>query len=396
MERFICEFCKKLLPPDPFNTFCPDCGEPLLVHRRQKKRKINSDDHHPLQRYVDFLPFSSFNPRLDMGEGNTPLIPCLNLSKALNLPRLFAKNEMINPTGSFKDRGTRISVQKAVRMEISRIGTVSTGNMAVSTAAYGARAGLETNVLIKSDVSREKLISAGLHGARLLQVKGHYGDLFRKSFKSGIKHGIYFMNSVDPYRIEGYKITGFEIYDELKANRPLYVFIPVSSGGHLIGLIKAYRELQGNVPLPHFPVFIGVQAQGSSPLAKAYREKSSRVKPIRKVQTVAQSITNPDPPGGNLALKWIRDHHGAVISVSDRSILEAQGRLASQEGLFALPAAAAALAGVIQWRKRNPFPKHARLVVVLTGTGLKNIKAIDSSHLDLQSCSLEELDQALA
>ncbi len=386
MEQFICAFCKKLFPADPFNTFCADCREPLLVCYPSKKKKMD---------IRDFLPFDSFDSKIDLGEGNTPLTPCLNISKTFNLPPLFAKNEMLNPTGSFKDRGTRTAVQKALDMEISRIGTVSTGNMAVSTAAYGARAGLTTHVLIKSDVSREKLISAGIHGARLLQVESHYGDLFRMSFKSGKKHGIYFMNSVDPYRIEGYKITGFEIFEELKARRPLYIFVPVSSGGHLIGLIKAYRELNENVPVPHFPVFVGVQAQGSAPLAKAFDEKACRVKPILKVQTVAQSITNPDPPGGNLALKWIRDHHGAVLSVPDRAILEAQEMLASQEGLFTLPAGATALAGIIQWRKQYPFPKDARLVMVLTGTGLKNVKAVDYSLLNFQSCPLEDLDQAL-
>lgn len=395
MEQFICEFCEKFFPADPFNTFCPECREPLLVFYPSKKKKIDIRDPHPLKKFRDFLPFESFDSKIDLGEGNTPLTPCRNISKTLSLPQLFAKNEMLNPTGSFKDRGTRTALQKALDMKISRIGTVSTGNMAVSTAAYGARAGLATHVLIKSDVSREKLISAGIHGARLLQVEADYGDLFRMSFKSGKKHSIYFMNSVDPYRIEGYKITGFEIYGELKATRPVYIFVPVSSGGHLIGLIKAYRELHENVPVPHFPVFVGIQAQGCSPLAKAFDEKARLVKPIPKVQTVAQSITNPDPPGGNLALKWIRGHHGALLSVPDQAILEAQETLASQEGLFTLPAGATALAGIIQWRKQHPFPKDARLVMVLTGTGLKNVKAVDSSRLNLQSCTLEDLDHSL-
>jgi threonine synthase len=395
MEKFYCAFCNRFFPADPFQTFCPNCKEPLLIHLSPKTKHIGPQHHPPLKKFLDFLPFQNIDPRLDMGEGNTPLTPCSKLSESLGLPTTFLKDETLNPTGSFKDRGSRLSVQKAMTLGFSRIGTVSTGNMAASTAAYGARAGLETNVLIKMDVSPEKLISAGVHGARLFQVNGDYGDLFWRSLKAGEKNSIYFMNSVDPYRIEGYKITGFEIFEKLESEKPLYIFVPVSSGGHMIGLIKAYRELRELSYVKKFPVFVGIQAQGCSPLARAFIKNTFSVNRIRHAQTIAQSISNPDPPGGNLALKWIREHHGSILAVSDNAILKAQRILAREEGRFMLPASASALAGVIQWNSQKAFPEDARVVMVMTGTGLKSIKSIDSSNLNLQQCSLDELDKVL-
>ena len=146
------------------------------------------------------------------------------IGRKLGLPPLWAKVEGLNPSFSFKDRGTAVAIQKAVSLGVKKIGTVSTGNMAASTAAYGARAGLETFVLLKEGTSVSSLLSARIYGPRLIAVKGDYGELLRMSFSLGQKTGIYFMNSIKPFTGEGYKLTGFEVFAQLENQAPGFVF----------------------------------------------------------------------------------------------------------------------------------------------------------------------------
>ena len=166
MDRVACLFCRKDFPHDPFSPFCPDCAEPLVLAPRRpiNARAFHHDGAHPLEKWRDFLPLDSFAPGMSLGEGNTPLVHLKTIGRRLGLPSVFAKNEAQNPTGSFKDRGTAVAIQKAVSLGFRRIGTVSTGNMAASTAAYGARAGLATVVLLKEGTSVASLRATGIFG----------------------------------------------------------------------------------------------------------------------------------------------------------------------------------------------------------------------------------------
>jgi threonine synthase len=253
IETLECIFCQKKFPLDIFYPFCPECQEPLLCPIPQKKRTISMEKSSPLEKFLDFLPLSKVDPRLSLGEGNTPLVKLEHLTKKFNIPPVFIKNEAVNPTLSFKDRGTAVAIQKAAALGMEKIGTVSTGNMASSTAAFGARAGLKTLVLLKEDTPLNKLLTAAIHNPILIKVRGDYGDLFYKSFSVGKKHNIYFMNSVDPFRIEGYKITGFEIFLQLKHHIPQFLFTPMSTGGHLAGLIRAFMDLKQEGFIQDFP-----------------------------------------------------------------------------------------------------------------------------------------------
>lgn len=275
MEKLECLFCLKKYPADVFSPFCPDCGEPLLVAQPEKRRTFHPGKRLAIELFRDFLSLPNIDPGLSLGEGDTPLLELAALADKFGLPRLFAKNESVNPTGSFKDRGTVVAVHKAVDLGLKKIGTISTGNMAGSTAAYAAKAGLKSFIFVKENTTREKILSAGIYGPSLIKVRGDYGALFRKSFEIGKKHGIYFMNSVDPYRIEGYKVTGFEIYFQLGAKAPEYIFVPVSAGGHLIGLMHAFLDLRQEGLIRKMPVFVGVQASGCAPLARAFARGKS-------------------------------------------------------------------------------------------------------------------------
>jgi len=395
MEYFECIFCQKEYPLDLFNPFCLDCKEPLLYQYSQRKRAFYPEKYWTLEKFLDFLPISEANQNFSLGEGNTPLIKLNRLSEKFKLPPIYAKNEAFNPTSSFKDRGSAVAVQKALSMGIERIGTVSTGNMAASTAAYGAKAGLKTFVLVKEDASSEKLLSIGVHNPVLVSVKGDYGQLFYKSFDIGRKHNIYFINSVDPIRIEGYKAIGFEIFLQLNSQAPRYVFAPVSSGGHLIGLIRAFLDLLQQGQIQGLPFFIGIQAKGCSPIARAYRLGKSKVERIEKAETIAHSITNPDPPGGNIVLKMIQDKKGKIIEVSDEEILNAQRILAELEGIFCLPASATTLAGLLKLSEEIKNNINDQIVLVITGSGLKSMKELELSKINICHSSLSKLDEKM-
>jgi threonine synthase len=309
---------------------------------------------------------------------------------------LHIKNECQNPTGSFKDRGSAIAIQKARSLNIKRIGTVSTGNMAASTAAYAAKAGFKSVVLVKEDISDEKLLSSGIYGPVIIRVSGDYGTLMSRSYRLGRNHNIYFSNSVDPFRIEGYKIIGLEIFVQLSSRVPQYIIAPVSSGGHLIGLIKAFLELRHDGYTRNIPHFIGVQARGCAPVVEAFTRGKKKVRRIEKTETVAQAITNPDPPGGNLLLEMLREHNGRMMDVSDEEILEAQRCLAQEEGLFCLPASATVLAGFLKLARTKIFHKKDQIVLVLTGTGLKNLRVLDPGEMNLRQSTLSNLEETVA
>jgi threonine synthase len=396
MENLECIFCQRKYPLEIFNLFCPECQEPLLWPSPKKKRKFFLEKSSPLEKFLDFLPLSKINPNLSLGEGNTPLIQLNRLMENFNLPQVLLKNETVNPIACFKDRGTTVAVQKAVSLGIKRIGTVSTGNMASSTAAYGAKAGLETFVLLKEDISPDKLLLTSTYKPALVKVKADYGELFRKSYSLGKKHNIYFINSVDPFRIEGYKVTSFEIFLQLENKMPRYIFAPVSSGGHLIGLMKAFLDLKEEGFIQHIPTFVGVQAKGCSPIAQAYASGHSEVKRIKKAETIAHSISNPDPPGGNILLKLIHENNGIILDVTDKEILEAQKMLAELEGVFCEPASATALAGLLKLSGKVKFQENDRIVLVITGSGLKAMNVPELSKINVQETSLSGLEKIIS
>jgi threonine synthase len=389
-----CLFCGQRRAWDPFSYFCPECLEPMVFARDGRERSIHLEKSYPLERYLEFLPLDNVNPNLGLGEGDTPLLPLTKLGSEIGLSRLCAKCEVQNPTSSFKDRGTAVAVQKAATLGFKRIGTVSTGNMAASTAAYGARAGLETFVLLKEEASLPSLLAAGIFGPRLMRVTGDYGRLFHLSLEIGKKSGIWFMNSIDPVRVEGYKLVGFEIFQQL-GDIPDFVIVPVSSGGHFIGLMRAYEDLARCGFTGRFPTFVGVQAEGCAPLAAAFAAGRDRYERLDKAETIAQAISNPAPPAGNVVLKMVRDHGARVISVGDEDILGAQRMLANREGLFVQPESATALAGLIRMIREDLIRPESRAVLVLTGSGLKAPWALESQPIRVEETDLSKLGKIL-
>ncbi len=397
MAKWECLVCEQSREADVFYPFCSQCGQPLIIPPPKARGEIDLTASASLKKFRSFLSLPRVDEKFTLGEGNTPLLRLYRLEKKLGLSfPLLAKNEMANPTHSFKDRGTAVVIQHAVQSGIKNIGTVSTGNMAASTAAYGAKAGLKTFILLKEDAAVEKTISTGIYGASLFQVKGDYGELFWKSLQVGKKLGIYFANSCDPYRLQGYQLTSLEIYLQLGRRGPQYVFVPVSSGGHLTGLLLGFLELKKRKMIARLPHFVGVQASGCAPLSQAWVNGKDQYTRIKKPHTVAHAISNPAPPAGNLVLHLLRKYGGSFLSVSDREIIKAQWELALREGLFCDPAAATPLAGLKKWLRLNPQLKPANVVLILTGSGLKDLAPVkEEGKISLISVSISGLEEAL-
>jgi threonine synthase len=391
MDALECIACGKAYALDIHHPFCPVHRWPLLVHYEAKRRRIRKTAASIYERYSDFLPWRRFDPAVSLGEGGTPLLPLLNLANDLGLPGLLAKNEMMNPTGSFKDRGTVVAVAMALELGFHSVGTISTGNMAGSTAAYAAKAGLKCLIFVKDDTSREKITAAAAHGASVIKVRGDYPALFMRSFEIGRARSVYFMNSVDPFRIEGYKIAGYEIFESLgpsafDGRRAVRIFVPVSAGGHLIGLIRAFLDLKEIGAIQALPRFIGVQAAGCAPIARAFQQGPDAVKRFLRPHTIAHAISNPFPPGGDLALRMLRAAEGTMAAVTEREILRAQTQLAAREGLFCDPASAVTLAAA-----RKLGPGRGYDVLILTGSGLKTVEDVDAKALDVGERDLDDL-----
>jgi threonine synthase len=334
---------------------------------------------------------------MSLGEGSTPLVRLGRIGASLGLASLYAKNEAQNPTASFKDRGTAVAVQKAVSLGFTRIGTVSTGNMAASTAAYGARAGLETTVLLKEGTSAASLRGAGIYAPRLVAVEGDYGRLFQSSLELGRKLGILFMNSIDPYRMEGYKLTAFEIYLDLGRRAPRTLFVPLSSGGHLLGLMRAFEDLEREGLIDAYPTVVGVQARGCAPLVRAFEAGLEKFEKPAEVRTIAHAISNPSPPAGNAVLRMIRARRGVLVDVTDEEMLEAQRELAGGEGLFCQPESATTLAALKKLAaKPGGLDRDGASVLVLTGSGLKTPGLPETLPVEVRRLALDRLAEGLA
>lgn len=397
MDGFRCLACGRMDAPIASPPFCRVCGEPLFFAdvERAGRRAVREGARSPLERFLDFLPLPTFDPRLSLGEGDTPLLLLERIGRAIGISRVYAKNEAQNPTGSFKDRGTAVAVQKAVAAGFGRIGTVSTGNMAASTAAYGARAGLETFVLLKAGTPEASVRAAGIYGPHLVTVDGDYGTLFQKSLEIGGKLGIYFMNSIDPFRIEGYKVTGYEIFFQLGRQAPRFLIVPLSSGGHLLGLMRAFEDLKREGLISDFPVFVGVQARGCAPLVRAFEAGRTTYERLDRADTIAHAISNPAPPAGNAVLRTIRDRDGLLVSVTDEDMLEAQRELAALEGHFCQPESATVLAGLKMLSASGRIGPHDEVVLVLTGSGLKSSQALLSLPVRVHRATLDDLESEL-
>lgn len=392
-EKLVCTNCGESYDKETKNFRCDKCGEPIELEE-VKEGKIS--DGNPLgqtllERYKDFYPSLSTENNYSLNEGFTSLVSVEDMAKEYGISGLYFKNETQNPTWSFKDRGTVTGVLRAINLGYKKIGTVSTGNMATSVAAYGARAGLDTYILVKKGIAEEKLKPIAIYGAKLIEVEGDYSKLYDESLAIGHENDIYFINSDVPYRVEGYKTMAFEICEQLGFEAPDYVIVPTSAGGDIRGIEKGFREFYKLGLIDKLPKMVAVQASGCSPIYNAFREGKLEISRVADPETIAHAIENPYPPSGNQVLRMLKKNGGLALGVDDVDILKSQKKLASL-GLFVQPASATSLAAVEKLYKEKLLKESDNVVCVLTGSGLKYTAALDEHDLDVYTCKLEELN----
>ncbi|MBV8979985.1 MAG: threonine synthase, partial [Acidimicrobiia bacterium] len=317
-----------------------------------------------IDRYRERLPFAPGDPVVSLGEGSTPLIEAPRLSERART-EVWLKIEGANPTGSFKDRGMTCAVSAAVREGARAVICASTGNTAASAAAYAARAGLRGAVIVpEGKIAAGKLAQAIVHGAQVIMVRGNFDDCLRISRELAEHYPVALVNSVNPFRLEGQKTASFEIVDFLGDAPDVHV-LPVGNAGNISAYWKGYVEYAEAGLATRRPMMLGWQAEGAAPLVLG--------EPVAAPETVASAIRIGNPASWHLAVEAARTSGGAFGSVSDEEILAAQRALASTEGIFVEPGSAASVAGLLKDTAAGRDLRGKRVVVTVTGHGLKDI-----------------------
>jgi threonine synthase len=304
-----------------------------------------------------------------MREGQTGLVASVFIKEKTGLREFYIKNETQNPTWTFKDRGTVCSVHNAIKLGYKRISTLSSGNMGASVAAYGARSGMDTVIMLKENVPMEKIEALMVYGVRAIRLKGDYAGGYNKLLEIGNDHQIYYSISDDPFRVEGYKTLAFELFEQMQ-QMPDYLAVPLGSGGLFRGVLKGFEELEACGFIPKAPKMIGVQPGGNTCVVDAFDKGKDRIERVYDPETLDHVLENPYPPSGNQVLRKLKSNGGMLLKVDNEDVLEAISLL-GHEGLFAQPASATCVAGVIHAVRNNKIPADSRVVAVVTGTGLK-------------------------
>ncbi|MBN1441126.1 MAG: threonine synthase [Planctomycetes bacterium] len=324
-----------------------------------------------IERYRRYLPVTEKTCIISLQEGDTPLIRARNLERylgslkgTLSSPEVYLKYEGANPTGSFKDRGMTMAITKAVEEGTTGVICASTGNTSASAAAYAARASIPCFVVIpQGKIAMGKLAQAVMHGARVIAVRGNFDQALTIVREAAERLGLTLVNSLNPYRIDGQMSVAWEVVDALGA-APEFHFLPVGNAGNITAHWRGYNAYRSAGKIQARPRLMGFQAAGSAPIVLGHR--------VEDPQTIATAIRIGNPASWQSAVA-ARDESGGIIDkVTDDQIVEAYRLIASLEGVFAEPASAASVAGLIQtWLCGEP-KLEGRIVCTLTGHGLKD------------------------
>jgi threonine synthase len=294
----------------------------------------------------------------------------------MGLRSLYAKHEGLNPSGSFKDRGMTVGVSMALQLGKRTVACASTGNTSASLAMYAAKAGIPSVVLLPAGkVALGKVAQALLHGAHVIAIRGNFDRALEMVHELCLSHGLYLLNSINPYRLEGQKTIGFEVLDQL-GSVPDRIVLPVGNAGNISAVYKGLSELRDLGFIDALPRMTGVQAEGSAPVVRAIRDGLPEVIPEPSPETVATAIRIGAPVNAEKALTAIRKTGGTAVSVSDAEILAMQKALASREGIGVEPASAASVAGVRRMAKEGIIDRDERVVCVVTGHLLKDPETV--------------------
>jgi len=383
---FVCSECGARYAESAVRYVCPICSTrqvPGGVTRGVLRVELNEiPERWPAARAHDpgalvvFLPVASPVSLPPCRVGGTPLLPVPGLRRELGMPHLWVKDETRNPSGSTKDRASLLVVAKAIEYGVDTVATASTGNAASALAAVAAAAGVRAVVFVPALAPPAKLAQAAMYGARVVPVAGSYDEAFELSIAACEKFGWYNRNTAfNPFTIEGKKTVALEITADLKPDAPDVVLVPTGDGVIVSGVAKGFADLLHGGLLHRRPRLLAVQPVGSPAIAMALRSGATTILPVTDAASVADSLVVNAPRNAMMALKEVRASGGAGVLVSDDEILDAMDRLARTSGVFAEPAAAAALAGLLVALEDGLVARDERAVLLVTGTGLKDVPA---------------------
>lgn len=363
-------------------NLCP-CGGPLLVRydldtvRRNWSREWLAGAPASMWRYAPVLPVSNPASMITLGEGWTPMLRARRYEAALGAEAVWIKDEGLNPTASFKARGLSCCISMCHQLGVRRVAVGSAGNAAGAAAAYAAAAGIAADIFMPRDVPHANYLECLAFGARVTLVDGLISDCGRLVAEGAARGEWFEINTLkEPYRIEGKKTMGYEVAEQLQWQLPDAIFYPTGGGVGLIGMWKAFDEMQALGWIgPGRPKMISVQAAGCAPVVKAFEEGKERADFWPNARTISAGLRVPKPLGDFLILKAVRSSGGTCVAVDDREALEAGARVAALEGIFPCPEGAACFAALERLLKSGFLRPSDRIVIFNTGSGLKYLEA---------------------
>jgi len=381
---FKCMLCGAEYGIDEVDYVCPRHGnEGILdviydyefIRRHISKAKLAESRDYSIWRYADLLPITNrqFIPPLQVGW--TPLYHALRLGAQMGLAHLYIKDDGRNPTASFKDRASAVGIVKARELGKDIITAASTGNAASSLAGLAASVGLTTYIFVPERAPQAKVAQLLVFGANVVMVRGTYDQAFDLCLEASAEYGWYSRNTAyNPYLSEGKKTAAFEICEQLEWNPPDKIFVAVGDGCIIGGLWKGLKDLHALGFISRLPQLIGVQAEGSAVLVKAWQEGTEAITPIVP-HTIADSISVGVPRDAIKALRAVRQSGGQFVAVSDEEILEAMRILARSAGVFGEPAGVTGFAGLRKSLEQGRVNPDEHVVVLVTGNGLKDVQS---------------------
>ena len=383
--------------------FCESCFGPLEVRydfsgldADEARRKISAGSR-GIWRYSDFLPFDG-RPGDPLEPGLTPLVRADRLAERLGLGEVWIKNDAANPTHSFKDRVVAVAVAKAKELGFETVACASTGNLANAVAAHSAAAGLDSYVFVPSDLEEQKLLATGIYGTKLVGVRGNYDDVNRLCTELAQERPWAFVNvNLRPYYAEGSKTLAYETIEQLGWELPNRIVGPIASGSMFTKLGRGISEwLELGLVEGELPTFCGAQAEGCSPVATAFADGTSVCKP-QKPETIAKSLAIGDPADGPYALDLARGTGGSIDSVDDDEIRAGIRLLAETTGIFTETAGGVTVGVLAKLAERGDIGRDERVVVYITGEGLKTLDAArESFRMHEIDPTLEDFEREFA
>lgn len=388
LSHLECTYCGNVISSDEIVGLCPKNGcEKVLFPRyrieEKEARKIFDSLKYRdpnMWRYKEFMPVKDDNNIVSLGEGFTPILKSQRLAHHLGIKNLLIKDESLNPTASFKARGLSSAVSKAKEFGIRKFSIPSAGNAGGALAAYCAKAGAEAYVFMPEDAPNANKLETFYHGAHLELVDGFINDAGRKSAELSKEKNLFDVSTLkEPYRVEGKKTMGYEIAEQCNWNLPDYIVYPTGGGTGIIGIWKAFQELQDAGMIDsHLPKMICVQATGCSPVVDAYFAGERHAKEFLSPKSIAAGMRVPVAIGDYLIIDAIKESNGTAIKISDEQMIEGVKKMSNLEGIFCAPEGGATMSAAESLINDGVIDSDDTVLLLNTGSAFKYLDSLNS------------------